>query len=144
MVAVSSERSHEPPCGTGPSVTANVTVTGPGAVHVKLVDCASGAENLPLSANHAYVRAEGSGAVADAVRAMLVPTVVSDGAAVMPFAIAQSKTCPLIAADPPSAAGLGLLRSTVTSVVILAVTENGTESEEVTRPSSRVPESVTV
>ena len=47
--------AHAPPSGTGPSVTVKVNVTGPSAVHVKLVAAEVGAENVPLGADHAYV-----------------------------------------------------------------------------------------
>ena len=52
-MVVAADWLHEPPLGTGPSVTDSVTVTGPGAVHVKLVVAAVGAENVPLGADHA-------------------------------------------------------------------------------------------
>jgi hypothetical protein len=60
-VVVASVGSHEPPAGIGPSVTVRVRVTGPAVVQVKLVDAVVGDENVPLVADHAYVRFAGFG-----------------------------------------------------------------------------------
>ncbi len=100
-------------------------MTGPAAVHVKFVDCAFGVENVPLGADHEYVTAPGFGAVAVvAERTTLPPTVVSDGLAATPLAVAQLNVSPPIATDPESAAALLQRMSTLTFVVVLAVTEN--------------------
>src|SRR5580692_12112377 len=127
---------HEPPSGMAPSATETVTVTGPGAVHVKLVDAAFGEENEPLGADHVYVIPAAFGADAEAVKATLLPTVVSAGLADEPPATAQLYVSPLKAAEPASGAVAPHCMRTVTFVVVRAVIENGAEEPaHVTRPS---------
>jgi hypothetical protein len=125
-------------------VTVSVTVTGPGAVHVKFVAAELGAENVPLGADHAYVTAAGFGAVAVPVRETLLPTVTSAGVADTPLAVAQEYVWPLKLADPASGTVPLHCRSTATLVVVLAEIENVAEPAHVTVPSTLVAVSVTV
>src|SRR5580704_17938503 len=88
--AVATCALHEAPAGIGQSPAARVMVTGPGAVHVKVVDDPLADEKVPLGADHAYVSAPGFGPLAVAESAIEPPTVVSDGLAETPATAAQS------------------------------------------------------
>jgi hypothetical protein len=112
-----------------------VTVAGPAAVHVKVVDAELDEDREPLDADHAYVMPAAFGATAVAVSDTLLPTVVSDGDAARPLAVAQLKACPLNAAEPESGACTEHCRSTLTLLVVLAATENAACPEQVTVPS---------
>ena len=131
---------HEAPTGTGPSPTVNVSVTTPGAVHVNVVFAEFAAENVPLAADHAYVRPARSGADAIAERVTVPPMTVCCGLAETLLATAQLDRDALIAAEPASGAVALHKSAIVTPVVMRLAMAKVAEPPQVTWPSVVVPE----
>jgi hypothetical protein len=130
------------PLGTGPSATLSVSVAIPAAAHVKRAVADPGVSNVPLDADHEYVRPLASGPVALPETVTDEPTVVCTGVAATLLAAAQLYVEPLgSVTSEPAVATLQAI-ATATGVVARGATSNVAEPLQTTLPSFAVADSV--
>ncbi len=135
-----SDRWSAQVAAASPSESASVSVAGPAAVQVKLVDAAAALAKVPEVAVHAYESGDGPASVSWplAARAIELPTITSAGLADRLSICGQMLIVPLTDTLPVVGASWQV-RCRVTMVVWAAVTLNVAEPRQLMPPLVVVP-----